>query len=223
MQFNFFDIFGRPQSGYLALPASPGEHPAIVVVHEWWGVNDQIRSICDRFAKEGFMALAVDLYGGQVTTDAGEAAALSQQLVTSDALGIIVGAVDGLSEHTSCNGNVGVTGFCLGGAIALAAAANVPGLRAAVPFYGTPKDEFCQWNRVECSVLGHFARRDTYIPVSRVSKIEADMKAAGVDVRFEWYNADHAFMRETDPSVYDPESAELAWRRTTDFLRTQLG
>lgn len=213
---------GPPINGDLYSPPSASA-PAVLILHEWWGLNDQIRGFARRIAQEGFHALALDLYGGAVTTDAGEAARLAQAMKTSDAMDQVQAATDWIASQPQCNGKVGVLGFCMGGGQALAAACNVRGLSAAVPFYGLPLLQYADWSRATAPVLGHYARRDTYVGPERVAAVETAMRAAGVDFTFHQYDADHAFMREGDPSAYNAASAALAWERTLGFLREKLG
>lgn len=210
-------------SAELVLP--PGEAPAggLIIVHEWWGLNDDIRRLARRFAAEGLIACAVDLYGGRVTTEATEALGLSSELDTKHAIEIVRAARQALLAHPRSNGKVGVTGFCLGGAMALASACQVPGLDAALPFYGTPKDEHLDLSRVTARIQGHYAKVDPFVSFERVTSIAERARAAGVSFELFAYDAGHAFMREADPSVYHEPSATLAWQRATAFLRDTLG
>lgn len=218
-----FSVDGRPSRGALALPPGDATAGAVLLVHEWYGLNDDLRRLADRFAAAGFVALAVDLYDGLVATDAAEAMRLSGALKTADAVRIIAAAADAARALPRCNGRVGVTGFCLGGAMTLAAACSVPGLAAAVPFYGVPKAEFVDWSRCEAPVMGHYGARDPIIPVERPQALAEAARAAGRSFELHVYEAGHAFMREGDPSAYDAPSAALAWERTVAFLRARLG
>ena len=214
---------GHEVSGELALPAGDARRPGLVVVHEWWGINDDIRRLARRFADEGFVTLAVDLYGGVSTSDGAEAMRLSTELSTAAAMEIIAGAVATLAAHPRCTAMVGVTGFCLGGAMALVAACNVDGLAAAVPFYGTGKDEFLDFTRAKAPILGHYAKNDAFVKAERVEELRGRAVAAGARFEVCLYDAGHAFMRAGDPAAYDKASAELAWERTMRFLRLELG
>ncbi|MDB4930690.1 MAG: Dienelactone hydrolase family [Myxococcaceae bacterium] len=218
-----FTADGRAVHGALALPAGDAPAGAVILAHEWYGLNDDMRRLADRFAAEGFVALAVDLYDGRVAADTAEAMQLSGAMKTPDAVRIVAAAADALRALPSVNGKVAVTGFCLGGAVAIAAACAVPGLAAAVPFYGTPKAEYVDWSRTDAPLLGHYGRRDPIIPVERPQALADAAKAAGRSFELHFYEAGHAFMREGDAGAYDAPSATLAWERTVAFLRAQLG
>ncbi|MBK7582022.1 MAG: dienelactone hydrolase family protein [Myxococcales bacterium] len=207
-----------------AVLAEPAEQraPGLVLVHEWWGLNDDMRSLAERFAGQGFLALAVDLYDGESTADGGRAMELAGALQTPAAVKIIEGAADFLRAHPRGNGKVGVTGFCLGGAMALAAVCSVEELAAAVPFYGIPKPEYADFTRAKAPILAHFGRQDPVIAVERAEALASAAKAAGAAFELCLYDAGHAFMRASDPSAHHPESEALAWSRTLAFLRRHL-
>lgn len=207
--------------GALATPASVGRHGALVVVHEWWGLNDEIKAQAERFAGEGFLALAVDLYGGESTDRAERALELSSAMKTADAMLIIQAAVSWLASHERSNGKVGVTGFCLGGAMALAAASNVDGLCAVVPFYGVPREDFIHPERMKAPIQGHYAKVDAFVSPERPPSIAARVREAGGSMEAFFYDGGHAFLRN-DPATYHEESAVLAWSRATKFLREHL-
>lgn len=213
---------GAPVHGELYSPAG-NRAPAIILAHEWWGLNDQMRGLARRFAAEGFHALALDLYGGKVTADPDEAMALSIDMKTSDAIAQIQAATDWLKTYRLCTGKVGVTGFCLGGAMAMAAACNVRGLHAVAPFYGLPLAQFADWSKVEAPIQGHYAKHDHYVQNDRLPAIQAAVQAAGGHAEFFLYEAGHAFLRETDPATYDAEAAALAWTRVVGFFQRNLG
>jgi len=204
--------------GELALPAKPG--PAVILVHEWFGINDDMRRMAARFAAEGYVAMLVDLYGGRSATTHEEAMALSSAMKTSDAMQIIAGAVAYL--HGRGSAKVAITGFCLGGGMALAAACNVPGIDAAVPFYGTPKEEFVKLSKSLPPILGHYAKNDAHVSFERVQGIQKRAAELGARFALHGYDGGHAFMREADPNAYHEPSATLAWARTVAFLRETL-
>ena len=182
-----------------------------------------MKRMAARFAAEGFIALAVDLYDGRVATDAPEAMQLSSALKTPDAVRIIAAAAEALRALPRSNGKVAVTGFCLGGAMAIAAACGVPGLAAAVPFYGIPRAEYVDWSRCEAPILGHYGAKDPIIAAERPQALADAARAAGRSFELHLYDAGHAFMREADDAVYDAPSAAQAWERTVAFLRERLG
>jgi len=195
--------------------------PAILLVHEWWGLNDQVRGVARRLAPEGFQVFCVDLYGGTVATDAAEAAARMQALDARVALAELHAAVHALLPR--CNGALGVLGYCMGGAYALATAAHNPEVKAAVAFYGIPSAAMADVSRISGQVLGHYASRDRSVTPERVDALERTLHAAGVQATLYRYAADHAFANERRPEVYAPEAAALAWQRTLAFFHEVLG
>jgi len=213
---------GHRVAGALAEPPGKDAAPGIVIVHEWWGLNEGVHLMAERFAAEGFLALAIDLYRGRSTSDGAEAMALANALSTADALKDIDLGVRFLKEHARSTGEVVITGFCLGGAMALAAICNVDGLSAAVPFYGIPKPEFLDFAKARGPILAHFGKHDPIIPAERPLALQEQARAAGAAFELHLYDAGHAFMRERDPDAYHAESANLAWERTVVFLRQQL-
>ena len=211
---------GRAVEGELALPPGNGKAPTLILVQEWWGLNDHIRAYAERYAAEGFVTLAVDLYDGTTTSDRDEAAHRMNGLDWSAALDHIAGAIAHLKAHARSNGKVGITGFCMGGAVTLSAASNLGGLSAAVPFYGVPSS--FDASHVEAPILGHVARRDTWVTPALAEKLAADLRAAHKHVEIELYDADHAFMNMARPEVYDAACANTAWTKTVVFLRQHL-
>jgi carboxymethylenebutenolidase len=210
--------------GYLAVPA--GEHgPATIVLQEWWGLDEHIRSLCDRLAAEGFYALAPDLYRGETTTQPSEAQqkmmAMSMDQVEQD----MCGAADYLAAQPGFEGpGVGAVGFCLGGGLAVWAAATCPNIAAAVTFYYVMPHGKPDFSAIRGPVLGHFGTADEFIPVEDANKLESELRDAGVDTTFYYYEgAGHAFVNDTNRlGTHDPELAQLAWGRTVDFLRSAL-
>ncbi len=209
---------GDAVAGELALPSGSAKG-ALIVVHEWWGINVDIRGLCERFAAEGYAALAVDLFGGRSTSDANEAARLMNEMKTEDAVEIMRGAVEPLKQH----GKVGVTGFCLGGGMTIAAANNVQGLSAAVAFYGVPREDFQNFGAQTVPILGHYGKTDGFIPAEKATAMRDKAVAAGASFELHLYDAGHAFMRAHDEGVYDAPSAKLAWDRTLAFFGQKLG
>ena len=214
---------GRAASGELALPEGEGKAPCLVLVQEWWGVNDHIRSLADRLAKAGFVVLAPDLYHGKVTKDAGEAAKLMQELDGKEAMDDIAGAVAALLGHARSNGKVGIIGFCMGGAYSFAATSAIPEIAAATPFYGIPPVERLDFSKMKAPILTHVAKRDQWVTPERANEVVAKINEAGGSAKVEIYDADHAFVNDTRPDVYAPEAAKLAWDRSVEFLHQHLG
>jgi carboxymethylenebutenolidase len=215
--------FGRADvQGELALPPPGMRAPALVLMQECWGLNDHVRSLADRLSREGFIVFAPDLYHGKTTKDPNEAGALMAALDWKRALAEIGAAVAFLGDHVHGNGKVGVTGFCMGGALTFAAAANVDDVAAAVPFYGLPKPEFARWEHVRAPIQAHFAARDEWAKAGIAREIQQKLEANGRTMELHVYDADHAFMNDTRPEVYDPEAARLAWQRAVAFLKKHL-
>ncbi|MEX2201852.1 MAG: dienelactone hydrolase family protein [Dongiaceae bacterium] len=205
-----------------AVLATPTQLPAgaVLLVHEWWGLNDQIKAMAAELAREGFVALAVDLYG-EVATTTEQAQALMaavDPLVASDTL---VAWVEWLYRDRRVNGRVATLGWCFGGGWALHAAIMSP-VQATVIYYGRVERSLEDLERLRGPVLGHFAERDPWINHATVDPFVAAMKEAKKPVQVHWYDADHAFANPTGDH-YDSEDANQAWRRTLDFLRANLG
>ncbi|MEV4557751.1 dienelactone hydrolase family protein [Kitasatospora sp. NPDC049285] len=216
----------RTVHGYLALPPK-GVGPAVLVVQEWWGLTRHIAEITERLAEEGFVALAPDLYGGTVTHDREEAARMKRELPAKQAAAELSSAVDYLLELPETVGDaIGVTGFCMGGGLALRLAAREGDrVAAAVPFYGLPDDPDFDYRGLTAHVLGHYGETDRSLPLPVVDEAATRIGEA-TDRRPEihFYPAGHAFMNdEKTPSTYDPLQAEIAWRRTLTFLWGHLG
>lgn len=201
---------------YTAIPDGEGRHPAIVIIHEWWGLNDQIRQIADRWAKEGFFAVAPDVYDGKVVPigRSDEAAAAMNALDFTKAVQTIAATVAAVRDDTHCNGKVSVTGFCMGGALAFATAANVKGLAAVVPFYGIPGA--VDWSKVEAPVQAHFASHDEWATVAKAKAIQS---ALGAKMELHVYDAQHAFCNDRRPDVFNPGACAQAWARALQFVR----
>jgi carboxymethylenebutenolidase len=213
---------GGDASGEIALPEGTGKAPAVILVHEWWGLNEHIKSIAERLANEGFVVLAVDLYHGAVTDDPSAAMKLTIELDGDRSIDEIAGAVAHLASHERSNGKVGIIGFCLGGAFSLRAVANIPELDAAVPFYGVPPAEKADYAKVRAPIQAHFAARDQFIPKEKAEAIKEKLDARGQLMELYVYDANHAFMNDSRPDVYDAPSAKIAWERSIAFLRKHL-
>ena len=214
---------GKSVNGYLAEPPTGGKAPAMVVIQEWWGLNDQIKGVADKMAKAGYRALVPDLYRGKQAVDAKEANHLMTGLNFGDAAGQdIRGAVQYLKKTGSAK--VGVTGFCMGGALTVLSAVNVPEMDAGVIWYGYPPLEYVDASKIKAPLLGHWATQDQAFAIAGVDKLEEKLRAAKVNFEFHRYNCKHAFANETadskglDMLKYDSKAAEQAWKRTMDFL-----
>jgi carboxymethylenebutenolidase len=218
---------GKSVNGYLAEPQGGSHAPAMVVIQEWWGLQDQIKGVADKLAKQGYRALVPDLYRGKVALEANEAKHLMEGLDFGDAAGQdIRGAVQYLKKSGS--GKVGVTGFCMGGALTVLSACNVPEMDAGVIWYGFPPLQYVDAAKIKAPLLGHWATQDQAFPISVVDELEKKLRDAKVKFEFHRYNAKHAFANETadskklDMLKYDPKAAETAWQRTMEFLGKNL-
>lgn len=218
---------GKSVEGYLAEPPQGPGAPGVVVIQEWWGLNDQIKGVADKLAAAGYRALVPDLFRGKVALEAREAEHLMNTINFGDAAGQDVrGAVQYLKS--SASQRVAVTGFCMGGALTLLAAVNVLELNAAVVWYGVPPLEYVDASKIKMPLLGHFGLHDTVFPITQVDALEKKLQQSGVSFEFHRYDAKHAFANETADAhhlnylKYDAKAAELAWRRTMDFLAKQL-
>ena len=213
---------GTEINGELAEPAGTGKAPALVLIQEYWGINDHIRSLADRLAQEGFLVIAPDLYHGKLAKDPAEAGALMTALDTFAAVKEIGATAEFLKGHARGNGKVGVIGFCMGGALALASACHLDGLSAVVPFYGLPPEDKVDYAKVSAPILMHVAKRDAWVTVEKAEAVKKKLEAAGKSITLEIYEADHAFVNDTRPEVYDEKNAKLAWSRSVEFLKKNL-
>ncbi|MCK6521088.1 dienelactone hydrolase family protein [Myxococcota bacterium] len=202
--------------------ARPG--PGVVVLHEWWGLNDELRGHVDRLAEEGISAIAPNLYDVAATTDPAVARGLAQGMKTGVAMERVAEAVAYLRAQPGHNGKIGVMGFCLGGVMSFAAACSVEGIDAVAPFYGgAPVAPFNDWSRVKAPIQGHFGAKDPVIPVERVQALRDALAAAGVTAELHLYEgAGHAFMRQGDPAAFHAPSAALAAQRLRQFFAQHL-
>lgn len=196
--------------------------PGLIVVHEWWGLNEPILEISRRFCNEGFAVLAVDLFGGQLTSDPVFARKLASETKTMDAMQIIEGGAKLLKQRARSNGKVGVTGFCFGGAMTLAAACHCPNAKAFMPFYGVPLAKHVDWSATQGAIQGHYAEHDRIVDLARVRSIADEVNQKGGSFELHVYDAGHAFMRVDDPKDYNAEAATLAFERGVAFLRRHL-
>jgi carboxymethylenebutenolidase len=218
---------GKTVKGYLAEPTAASKAPGMVVIQEWWGMNDQIRGVAEKLAKAGYRALVPDLYRGKVALEANEAKHLMEGLNFGDAAGQdIRGGVQYLKASGSAK--AGVTGFCMGGALTVLSAVNVPETDAAVIWYGYPPLQYVDAKKIKAPLLGHWATQDQAFAISGVDELEKKLREANVRFEFHRYNAKHAFANETADTKklemlkYDPKAAELAWQRTMEFLAKHL-
>lgn len=206
-------------SGVLLTPDGGDKRPGVVLIHEWWGVNDQILSIAQKWTAEGFVAIVPDLYHGLVVPigDAKAAEAAMMKLDFPAALQEITGAAAFLKTHPRCTGKVAVTGYCMGGALSFATAATVPGLSAVVPFYGLPPGG--DWSRVDAPIQAHFAAHDEWATVGGAKAIQEALAKHKRQMELHIYDAQHAFCNDKRPEVYNAEACATAWQRAVEFVR----
>ncbi|HEY4451233.1 MAG TPA: dienelactone hydrolase family protein [Solirubrobacteraceae bacterium] len=215
---------GGSSPGYLAVPS--GERgPATIVLQEWWGLDEHIRAVCDRLAAAGFFALAPDLFRGETTTEPSEAEQKMMALSMEQAEADMCGAAEFLLSQPGVEGKgVGSVGFCLGGGLSVWAAANCPQIAAAVTYYYVMPHGKPDFSKIKGPVLGHFGTADEFIPTQTAEDLEAELRDAGVEVTFHYYDgAGHAFFAEHDRlGTFDEGQADLSWERTVGFLRAAL-
>jgi carboxymethylenebutenolidase len=218
-----FPSNGHTCEGFLASPPS-GNGPAVVVIQEWWGLVPHIESVVKRFAASGFLALAPDLYHGRTTKSPDDAARLLMELDAKRAVGEIIGAGEYLMSRPDCSSsNFGVIGFCMGGALAQAAATRSETVGAAVSFYGGFKRVEPAWENLQSPILFIYGESDSGVPASQGIELEKKLRGMGKMADAVIYpGAGHAFFNDTRPEVFDPEAAEDAWNRTVGLFRQHL-
>lgn len=216
---------GHLAHGYLAVPEG-GSGPGVIVVQEWWGLDDHIAAVADRLASEGFVALAPDLFGGRIAHDESTAAQLMNDLSVEQAAAELGGAVDFLLAHEAVGSQrVGAVGFCMGGGfVLLLAAQQGDAVAAAVPFYGAGPAIPRSYVNLRAAVQGHYGEQDAFYPVEQARAQEQQIREeSGAEVEFFYYPAGHAFHNEDNQlGTYDPQLAEIAWRRAVQFLRAHV-
>jgi carboxymethylenebutenolidase len=214
--------FERPDGGRTRgwLASAGDDRPGVIVIQEWWGLNDQICGVADRFARAGWNALAPDLYQGRVAQAPDEANHLMTGL---DFAGATHQDIRGAARRLASRGSkVAVMGFCMGGALTVAAAVHVPEVSAAVSFYGIPPKEFADPAAIAMPFQGHFANRDDWCTPAAADALEQAMKAAGRTPEIHRYEAAHGFFNERRGDVYDAACAQQAWDRMSAFLGRTL-
>ncbi|HVB34441.1 MAG TPA: dienelactone hydrolase family protein [Patescibacteria group bacterium] len=211
-------------SGYLALPGTPGKHPALIVIHEWWGLVPWVKEQTDKFAAEGYVALAVDLYRGQTTENPKEAAHLMSTMPPQRALRDLKAAFTYLSSRPDVEpGKIGDVGWCFGGGWALRLATVEPKLAACAINYGELTTDASALGAIRCPVLGNFGALDPNITPAKVGAFEAAMRKAGKSINVKIYpGATHAFENPNNKTGYRPRDAANAWARMTAFFSRTL-
>ncbi|MGP1394890.1 MAG: dienelactone hydrolase family protein [Inquilinaceae bacterium] len=210
---------GRSVSATLALPAIVPAG-AVLLIHEWWGLNDQIKAVGADMAQAGYVALSVDLMGGEVATTPDAARALTQAVDPAEATETLTAWIDWLKAHDATTGKVATVGWCFGGGWSFNASVAAP-VDGTVIYYGRVPDDAATVAQLNGPVLGHFATQDNFIDEPMVSGFAAALEQAGHPHTIHWYEADHAFANPTSAS-YDNEDARLAHQRTMEFLERTL-
>jgi carboxymethylenebutenolidase len=210
---------GNNSSGYLASPAAGDKAPGVVVIQEWWGLNDQIKGVADKLAAIGYRALVPDLYKGKLALDVAEAKHMMTNLNFSDAA---TQDVRGATQHLKqSSAKVGVVGFCMGGALTVLSAMYVPEANACSSWYGFPPEQAGDVRTIKVPLQLHLAEKDQSFAPEGARALEAKLKEGKVPFESYWYDAGHAFFNEKGPN-YNAECARLAWERTVSFFGKQL-
>lgn len=216
-----FTTANGDSTAYVAMPAEVGElRKAVILIHEWWGLNDHIRDIAGRYAAAGFTAIAPDLYRGKTAANPEEAGKLMNDLEIEDGLNTIQMAMAKAREEYAVD-KFGITGFCMGGTFALQAACHLEGINAAAPFYGDVPDEFTL-KGLKCPVIFISGKQDKWINPEKVGEMERIAAENSLPIESVKYDADHAFFNDTRPEVYDKDAAADAWSKVTEFFNENL-
>ena len=210
-------------TAYVARPqteSSTEVSAGVLLIHEWWGINDHIRDLAGRYAKEGYLCVAPDLYRGRVAKDAEEASALMQALEIDDGMETIRKAMDAAAETYQVK-RFAITGYCMGGTFALRSACEMPQLKAAAPFYGDiPEENVLQ--KLTVPTLFIAGKRDAWINEAKVNQLREIAAKYNLPLEMVSYDADHAFFNDTRPQVYNAEAAADAWRRVLAHFGKRL-
>lgn len=212
---------GGKTAGYLATPKS-GKGPGVLVIQEWWGLVGHIKNVCDRFAAEGFSALAPDMYHGDTADEPDAAGKLFMALNIQRAEKDLRGAAKFLAEQSS-TAKIGTVGFCMGGQLALFAATVNPNVGAVVDFYGIHPNVKPDYKKLSGPALGLFAEKDAFVTPQTAKEVDAAIKKAGKQSEIHIYpGVDHGFFNDERADVYNKAAADDAWRRTLAFFRQHL-
>jgi carboxymethylenebutenolidase len=211
-------------SAFVAVPAEGDAEPragaAVILIHEWWGVNGHVRDLAGRCAKEGYLCVAPDLFRGKTAQDTTEASKLMNELSIDDGLETIRQALEETRRAYGVE-RVGITGYCMGGTFALRAACEIETLKAAAPFYGDIPDEETL-SRLQVPTLFIAGARDNWITPEKVEGLKEAARKYDLPVEVVSYDADHAFFNDTRPEVYNPEAAADAWQRVLALFSQRL-
>jgi len=208
---------GNSCAAYLAEPNASAAAPGVVVIQEWWGLNDQIKGVANRLAEAGYRALVPDLFRGKLARNADEA---NYHMAALDFAAAARQDIRGAAQHLKATGSqqTAVWGYCMGGALSIIGAAHVPELDAAVCFYGLAPEAAADPRTIRIPFCGHFAENDEWCSPPAVAELEQQLAESGVPHEIHRYDASHAFCNESRPEVYDPGAAKHAWERSIAFL-----
>lgn len=214
-----FSTKGGDTTAYVTVPDS-GEKKAVIVIQEWWGLNSHIKDIAGRYASEGFIAIAPDLYRGRTASNPDEASKMMNDLEIEDGIDTIRNAMSKASEELGIS-SFGITGYCMGGTFALRAACDIDGLSAAAPFYGDiPEEEVLK--KLDTPIIFFSGTKDQWITTEKVAELESAAARHALPIESVKYEADHAFFNDTRPEVYDAAAANDAWAKVVRFFNEKL-
>lgn len=214
-----FDTAGGATDAFVAMPEGETER-AVILIHEWWGLNDHIKDIAERYAAEGFIAIAPDLYRGVIATNPDEASKMMHGLAIDDGLDTIRNTIGAAGIAYGIT-HFGISGYCMGGTFALRAACELEGISAAAPFYGDiPDDGVLQ--KLTTPTIFVSGKRDAWINTDKIAKLEDAVERFELPLTSVKYDANHAFFNNTRPEVYDETAARDAWALVTGFFRDKL-
>lgn len=215
-----FNTANGASTAYVAEPNNTENAKVVFLIQEWWGLNDHIKDIANRYAKEGFIAIAPDLYQGQLATNPTEASEMMNNLKVEDGLDIIANAIEKARETYNVN-HFGISGYCMGGTYALRSACLLDGIAAAAPFYGDiPEEEVLA--KLTASVVFISGTKDGWINPEKVAELERIANKYELPIDTVKYEADHAFFNDTRPEVYDAEASADAWAKVIGFFNDKL-
>ncbi len=218
-----FATNGDTADGFLATPDGPGPFPGVIVIQEWWGLDAHIKDVSQRFAREGFAALAPDLYHGRVASEPNEAQKLMMSLDMNRAGGELVKAADYLASEAAAGRGIGAIGFCMGGGLALTLACDSPHVRAAAPFYGVNPNPIDKLANLRGPVFAAFAEHDDFASARVREQLETALKEYGKPHEIRVYpGTEHAFFNDTRTEVYRQAAADDAWSRVIALFRANL-
>jgi carboxymethylenebutenolidase len=209
-----------PTTAHVVSPDTARPDGAVILIQEWWGINDHVRDLASRYAREGYLCAAPDLFRGKIAKDSQEASRLMNELAIDDGIATIKQTLEELRDKYGAE-KVGITGYCMGGTFALRAACEIETLGAAAPFYGDIPEENVL-AKLKVPTLFIAAARDNWITPEKVETLREAARKYDLPVEIVSYDADHAFFNDTRPEVYDPEAAADAWRRVLALFEARL-